>query len=417
MAGKQESTKNPIDQKIVKRAIKGDRDAIDELCRFKVRSILYVCTKMMGNKQDGEDLSQEVIIRMVQDISKLRNAAGFNMWLYQIIKGEYVRLIRKRVQVKEKEYGMGPLTDALPEPNRNLQPEWYLENEETRAALESMVKSLPTENKLCVLMFYFENMSHKEIARALNIRTDKVDHLLRRSRQLMRRSCEDNHSSKELMHNFSALVSVPVLGGFMKQQAAALPQVAADAVVNGALSSGMAVPSAATAGGVATVVKVAAVTAAIAVGATAGYGIVNHRESAAPVSSSTAATVSTTQSVVDVPVIISEQVITTLEDMLGWEDAELLKTMAASSPVSQAEFERFLENTGMQFKRRLQAFDIHMEYSLYILEKQDKLLMVITGMDSDDGSIRGLTYRFTERSEELPIDGELLHRYQAWGGA
>lgn len=77
--------KSSIDDSLISSALKGDRVALNELLKRHQNFIYNVALKMLNNIADAEDATQEILIKIVTQLSKYDNAkAQFRTWLYRI---------------------------------------------------------------------------------------------------------------------------------------------------------------------------------------------------------------------------------------------------------------------------------------------------------------------------------------------
>ena len=61
---------------LVRRAIDGDRDALDRLVRDVQGDVYGLALRMLWNREDAEDATQEILVRVVTRLSQFDSAAG-----------------------------------------------------------------------------------------------------------------------------------------------------------------------------------------------------------------------------------------------------------------------------------------------------------------------------------------------------
>ena len=88
------SDKNPFsetfdtenDKKLVSKALKGDRKALNSLLEAHNSFVYNVSLKMVGNVQDAEDITQNILIKITTNLSSYDpEKAQFRTWLYRIV--------------------------------------------------------------------------------------------------------------------------------------------------------------------------------------------------------------------------------------------------------------------------------------------------------------------------------------------
>lgn len=79
-----ESVENVADEELVSKAQGGDRDALERLLARHQPWILNIAVRMLGRHQDAEDVTQEVLIRVLKSLHTFRGDSKFRTWLYRI---------------------------------------------------------------------------------------------------------------------------------------------------------------------------------------------------------------------------------------------------------------------------------------------------------------------------------------------
>ncbi len=410
---------------IVRKAMQGDKLAFEELSKEKGRSIVYMAAKLMGNYHDGEDVAQEVIIRIYKNITKLQNPLAFNSWMYQIVMRECTKA-RRKTKIKEG-VTMEQYFDQLDETRRDFLPYEYAEDTEKRTALSEIVDELPYKCKACILLFYYEGLTYAEIATALEISEKDVANTLLRAKKLIKKMLEKKSDARTLLKGSYAMVPLPVLTQVFQTEAGAIPMASVQGVVKAAagkltIAAASQGSAAATATGVSTSVKAILAIAASTVVATAGItGYIsaqqeqNNRpimavtETAPPLSSALGIQSAPQQTVAEAEEGLDIQ---TLEDMIGIENANLLRNYTANG-VGKQEFIEFVEKIGIQFQQKDENLDTKTTYSLYTITKKNKLLMIVEKAEANSETV-GIAYKFTNADERIPTHGEIPKRYVKW---
>lgn len=125
--------------------------------------------RLCGNAADAEDVTQQTFLRAQRAIDQLRDAARADRWLLKIARNEF---LRRRTTAAPTSLASDP---ASPAPRGD-------EAEEVQRALGG----LPDEYRLPVLLFYFEELSYREIATELAIPIGTVMSRLSRARMHLR---------------------------------------------------------------------------------------------------------------------------------------------------------------------------------------------------------------------------------------
>jgi RNA polymerase sigma factor (sigma-70 family) len=90
-----ESVQNVADEELVPKAQGGDRDARERLLARHHPWILNVAVRMLGQRQDAEDATQEILIRVLKSLHTFRGDSKFRTWLYRIAANHLLNFKRQ----------------------------------------------------------------------------------------------------------------------------------------------------------------------------------------------------------------------------------------------------------------------------------------------------------------------------------
>jgi RNA polymerase sigma-70 factor (ECF subfamily) len=150
-------------RKLVERAQKGDRSALEELYLIHFDRIYSYLHVSVGNRHDAEDLTTQTFLKMLESIGRFRwQSAPFSAWLFRIAHNlamDHFRA-RKRVQPEEE----------VPEPIGSEEPSAELEAMQSigrESMLELIDKLSPEQQQVLTLKFVF-NFQNADVAKILD---------------------------------------------------------------------------------------------------------------------------------------------------------------------------------------------------------------------------------------------------------
>ena len=245
---------------VIRRCLAGDAAAQEELILAAQSKVYYYCKRMLKQEEDAQDATQEVLISMLTKLDRLQQPEAFWGWLSAIAVNYCRNLVsrdRRESQIPEDEEG-NSLLDAFETSDEQTVPDKALDNDETRRMIVGLVDDLPDAQRQCVLLFYYQEMSVRDIAATLDTSEGTVKSRLNYARRSIRQGVERYAAQGVRLYSFSP---VPLLAYFLQKDALL------DGL-NGAAAQAMAHTVLAAAGGTA---AAAAGTAAASAGAqTAG---------------------------------------------------------------------------------------------------------------------------------------------------
>jgi RNA polymerase sigma factor (sigma-70 family) len=111
-----------IDRKLVEHAQGGSREALEQLITRHQRWIYNIVLRMIYLPQDAEDITQEILIKLITKLSTFKGDSRFRTWLYRIVVNHVLNMKRTRGEEIEwtfEKYGSGLSSapdEELPDP-------------------------------------------------------------------------------------------------------------------------------------------------------------------------------------------------------------------------------------------------------------------------------------------------------------
>jgi RNA polymerase sigma-70 factor (ECF subfamily) len=152
---------NRTDTELIDKALNGDHIAFAALVDRHYLTVYRYAFKWCGTREDAEDITQEVFIKLADKIHLFDRRAKFTTWLYRITANCAMDLARKNRRRREENAAGVPGFEVWPSSNPG--PEGTVIARNILAA----VKRLPERLREAVLLVYGEGMSHHEAARAI----------------------------------------------------------------------------------------------------------------------------------------------------------------------------------------------------------------------------------------------------------
>lgn len=93
------------DEKLAKLAGQGDRQSLRRLLERHHATAFRFSYRLLGSRADAEDVTQEVLIRLVERIASFRGDSRFSTWLYQLVLNACRDHMRRQGRVRELQQG------------------------------------------------------------------------------------------------------------------------------------------------------------------------------------------------------------------------------------------------------------------------------------------------------------------------
>lgn len=171
----------------------GNAVAFEELVLRYQGRLLTVLRHHVGNRQQAEDLAQEVFLRVYRARESYQPEAKFATWLYTIanrVAANALRSQSRRHEVTLQARDSGPMgarpLDKMLQASSGQMPARQLDKAEMREIVRTAMESLGDRQRMAVLLSKFEGMSYAEIAAVMELSPQAVKSLVCRARENLR---------------------------------------------------------------------------------------------------------------------------------------------------------------------------------------------------------------------------------------
>lgn len=178
---------------LVTGAQQGDQKALNELFNSFYENIHYHILKRVKDNDLAQRLTQDAFIEVFKSLHTLREPAAFVSWMMKIV-GRYCVPYCAEDQSEdllaiEDENGH-TIFDTTEEDRSEFIPDEAVDKKELKQTILSIVDSLPDAQRAAVLMYYFDELSVKEIADIQNVSEGTVKSRLNYARKAIKASVE-----------------------------------------------------------------------------------------------------------------------------------------------------------------------------------------------------------------------------------
>lgn len=152
----------------------GDPAALEWLFRTYHHPVYALCHRLLGTAEDTEDAAQAAFIAAFRGLPQFRGGSSLKTWLYRIAINEAFRILRQR---KRK-----PVQLTVDQPAEDGAPEVI-----ERAAISATIQRMRPEQRLILILFYWEDLTMEELAAVLEISISAAKMRLKRARDEFQR--------------------------------------------------------------------------------------------------------------------------------------------------------------------------------------------------------------------------------------
>lgn len=180
---------------IIQSAIDGDESAFERLMEAYARYILAYARGLTPTDQDAEDMAQEIAIAVWRGIGTLQTPFAFTVWLKRVC---FNTCMNYADRLKRGQGADVPIDEAelLPEEDDEKLPERHVVNEDEKSRLYALIGALPPSQNSALFLYYYEEMSYKEIAELQGVRVGTVATNIRKAKDNLKKRLEKEPGSE-----------------------------------------------------------------------------------------------------------------------------------------------------------------------------------------------------------------------------
>jgi RNA polymerase sigma-70 factor, ECF subfamily len=172
------------DDELVRRAGQGDASAVQALVARKLRRVLSLAERMLGDSAEAEDVAQEAFFRVWRHAPRWRpGAARFDTWLHRVTLNLcYDRLRRRRER---------PTADPPERPDPGPAPDRGLHAADVGRRVQAAMQALPPRQREAIVLCHYQEMGNIEAAGAMGVTIEALESLLSRGRRALKAALAD----------------------------------------------------------------------------------------------------------------------------------------------------------------------------------------------------------------------------------
>lgn len=184
---------------LVKNCQSGDMDAFNDLYKKYSPQAFRTAYLITGSREFAEDIVQETFVKCYYEVHNLKDPKAFKAWFYRILTN-----LCWRLKPKEKYHiSIDELSDkGLDIFQSEMGLEDSLEAKELRKIVREAINTLEPSLKTVIILYYFNNLSIREIAKVMKCFEGTVKSRLYYARKGLMRIIENNHLVEVYFNDF-----------------------------------------------------------------------------------------------------------------------------------------------------------------------------------------------------------------------
>jgi RNA polymerase sigma factor (sigma-70 family) len=164
---------------IIEKVIAGDAHAFAVLVNTYKDMAVLLAYNILLNQEDAEEVAQDAFIKAYTSLYSFKADARFSTWLYRIIVN--TALNKKKLKKQYVTELTEKMSEELPSDTSTIHAVQF--TSEHRKHIQSALQSLHVNERLCITLYYLNELSVEEVHDLTGISTSNIKVLLYRGRK------------------------------------------------------------------------------------------------------------------------------------------------------------------------------------------------------------------------------------------
>lgn len=194
--------KNYLEEKqFIKQLIEGKQSAFSKLVDAYQQKVFSTCISFVPNKEDAEDIAQEVFLEIFKSISKFKGDSKLSTWIYRIATNKSLEFIRKKNTKKRFAFMQTIMGTEIPLDKTSYFTEFnhpgiLLENKEKSATIFKAIHTLPESQKIVFTLAKIDGKSYQEIVEITGKSLSSVESVMFRAKKSLKEKLENFYKNE-----------------------------------------------------------------------------------------------------------------------------------------------------------------------------------------------------------------------------
>lgn len=168
----------PSDEQLASRAATGDRHALDALLDRHAQRVYALCVRIVGNRDDALDATQEALVAIARGIGRFSGASAFTTWLYRVATNAALDEVRRRSRRPVP-------ADILPERPTETSMESRVDDQ---LLIDAALREVPIDFRAALVLRDLADLDYAQIGAILDIPAGTVRSRIARGRAALARA-------------------------------------------------------------------------------------------------------------------------------------------------------------------------------------------------------------------------------------
>lgn len=175
------------EEQIIQEILEGDSSKFKLLVEKYQSMVFRTSMGFVHNKEDAEDLTQDIFIRAFQSLSSFQGNSEFSTWLYRITVNTSINHLNRIKNRGLLHFAEDILQNIFNRASDDKNPEQQLEQSEHDNVIRKAIDALPEKQRTAFVLSKYDDLPQKEIAAIMQCSEGSVEQLLQRAKSSLQK--------------------------------------------------------------------------------------------------------------------------------------------------------------------------------------------------------------------------------------
>lgn len=174
------------DVELIQSVLSGNQRNYEQLVKKYQTNVFRTAIGLLHNKEDAEEVTQDVFIKVFHSLSSFAGKSAFSTWLYRITINTSISYLRKK---KRKGFWV-ELTGLFQAQSKEKHGEDIVNEKAERVLIQTAIDTLPDKQKLAFVLTKYEDLPQRQVAEIMEVSEGAVEQLVVRAKANLRKKLE-----------------------------------------------------------------------------------------------------------------------------------------------------------------------------------------------------------------------------------
>lgn len=155
------------EQELIQKIKNWESQYLETLLENHLQKIYQACYRVCLDETNANDVTQNVVIKIIKNIWNFKQESNFSTWYYRIAYNESINFLNKQktsIQIDEIE-------NKIIDEDTDF---YSLDKKEIKQDINQLINSLPVIDRNIILYFYFDELKIREISEIMNMNENSI---------------------------------------------------------------------------------------------------------------------------------------------------------------------------------------------------------------------------------------------------